>query len=107
MRDPSCHIPSNRRRNRVFSDAETQVQPKSNQLAYYLANANQKLGFSVSNCLVHRSGFANPDRAGRERAKYGSTMLIQTNQRLTCSGRTCNELHYYEPNDALNSYLCY
>jgi hypothetical protein len=24
--------------------------------------------YTNSNCLVHRSGFANPDRAGRERA---------------------------------------
>ena len=31
-------------------------------------------------------------------------MLIQTNRGLTCPERTCNELHYYEPNDALNSY---
>ena len=51
-----------------------------------------------------RCGFANPDRAGRERAEWGSTMLIPTNRGLTCPERTCNELYYYEPNDALNSY---
>ena len=58
----------------------------------------------ICNRLVHRSGFANPDRAGRKRAEYGSTMLIQTNRGLTFPEQTCNELHYYEPNDALNSY---
>ena len=31
-------------------------------------------------------------------------MLIQTNRELTCPERTRNELYYYEPNDALNSY---
>ena len=58
-------------------------------------------GFVFCNWLVYRSGFANPDRAGRERAEYGNTTLIQTNRGLTCPERTCNELYYYEPNDAL------
>ena len=31
-------------------------------------------------------------------------MLIPTDRGLICPDRTCNELHYYEPKDALNSY---
>ena len=31
-------------------------------------------------------------------------MLIATNRGLTCPQRMCNELYYYEPDYALNSY---
>ena len=32
-------------------------------------------------------------------------MQILANRGLTCPDWTCDELKYYEPNDALNSYL--
>ena len=34
-------------RNQVFSDVEHEINEKSDQLTYNLANVNQKLGFSV------------------------------------------------------------
>ena len=91
--NPLMPAPSNPTEQRARSNSRPSVVT-TNHAARGIPDVKRS-PLRFRNCLVHRSGFANPDRAGRERAKYGSTMLIQTNRWLTCPGRTCNEWDLY------------
>ena len=54
-------------------EANSRTHEKSRPGEDY-GNFNQDLLSYSRNCLVHRSGFANPDRAGKGRAELVGTV---------------------------------